>query len=141
MRIRKIALAVLLGSTSALSAVSAAQAQETSSRQAEFDIPAGDLVAGLRAFSRQSHIEVMFNAAELRGRRTAGVQGTLAADEALRRLLDGANAEMVRDRSGAYLVSPVGTATEAADAGDRKGGVEGKRVCVRVEIGGRRHIT
>src|SRR3546814_13511946 len=61
----------------------------------------------------------MFNAAELRGRRTAGVQGTLAADEALRRLLDGANAEMVRDRSGAYLVRPVGNATEAADAGYR----------------------
>ena len=108
MRIRKIALAVLLGSTSALSAVSVAQAQESASRQAEFKIPAGDLVAGLRAFSRQSHIEVMFNAAELRGRRTAGVQGTLAADEALSRLLDGANAEMVRDPSGAYLVRPVG---------------------------------
>src|SRR3546814_14473704 len=117
MRIMKRALAVLLGPASALSAVSAAQAQETASRQAEFDMPAGDLVAGLRAFSRQSHIEVMFNAAELRGRRTAGVKGTLAADEALRRLLDGANAEMVRDRSGAYLVKPVGNGAEAADAG------------------------
>src|SRR3546814_20655574 len=59
----------------------------------------------------------LFNAAELRGRRTAGVQGTLAADEALRRLLDGANAAMVRDSSGAYLVRPVGNATEEADDG------------------------
>src|SRR3546814_14596368 len=92
MRIRKIALAVLLGSTSALSAVSAAQAQETASRQAEFDIPAGDLVAGLRAFSRQSHLAVMFNAAELRGRRQAGLSGRLAPDGALRRLLTRAHA-------------------------------------------------
>ncbi|WP_447752129.1 TonB-dependent receptor domain-containing protein [Sphingopyxis fribergensis] len=110
MRIRKIALAVLLGSTTALSVVSVAQAQESAARQAKFAIPAGDLVAGLRAFARQSRVEVIYNAAELRGRRTAGVRGTLAADEALRRLVAGAGTEMVRDPSGAFLVRSVGNA-------------------------------
>jgi len=114
MQLRKIAFAVLLGSTSTLSCVSAAQAQTPAVRQSEFNIPAGDLVAGLRSFSRQSHVEVMFNAAELRGQRTAGVKGTLSAEEALRRLLAGADAEMVRDPSGAFLVKPVGNGAQAA---------------------------
>lgn len=108
MRIRKIALAAVLGSTTALSVVSVAQAQETAARQSKFAIPAGELVAGLRAFARQSHVEVIYDAAELSGRKTAGVQGTLAADEALRRLVAGAGTEMVRDPSGAFLVRPVG---------------------------------
>ncbi|MCW0199222.1 TonB-dependent receptor [Sphingopyxis sp.] len=114
MQLRKIAFAVLLGSTSTLSCVSAAQAQTPAVRQAEFNIPAGDLIAGLRAFSRQSHVEVMFNAAELRGQRTAGVKGTLSAEEALRRLLAGADAELVRDPSGAFLVKPAGNGAQAA---------------------------
>jgi iron complex outermembrane receptor protein len=114
MRIRKIAFAVLLGSTSALSCGAAAQAQAPAVRQAQFNIAAGDLVVGLRAFSRQSHVEVMFNAAELSGQRTAGVKGTLSAEEALRRLLGGTDARMVRDPSGAYLVKPVGNAPRPA---------------------------
>jgi len=122
MQLRKIAFAVLLGSTSVLSAVSAAQAQAQApaARQSEFNIPAGDLVAGLRAFSRQAHVEVMFNAADLRGRRTAGVKGTLGAEEALRRLLAGADTELVRDPSGAWLVKPVGNGAQAA-ADDYRG--------------------
>ena len=120
MQLRKIAFAVLLGSTSVLSAVSAAQAQAPAARQSEFDIPAGDLVAGLRAYSRQAHVEVMFNAADLRGRRTAGVKGTLGAEEALRRLLAGADTELVRDPSGAWLVKPVGNGAQAA-ADDYRG--------------------
>lgn len=106
MQLRKIAFAVLLGSTSALPAVSAAQAQTGAARQSEYNIPAGDLAAGLRAFARQSHIEVMFNAAHLRGQRTAGVRGNLSAEEALRQLLAGSRAELVRDSSGAFLVRP-----------------------------------
>ncbi len=120
MQLRKIAFAVLLGSTSVLSAVSAAQAQAPAARQSEFNIPAGDLVAGLRAYSRQAHVEVMFNAADLRGRRTAGVKGTLGAEEALRRLLAGADTELVRDPSGAWLVKPVGNGAQAA-ADDYRG--------------------
>ncbi|HET6537133.1 MAG TPA: TonB-dependent receptor [Sphingopyxis sp.] len=106
MRIRKIAFAVLLGSTSALSCAAVAQAQAPAVRQTEFNIPAGDLVAGLRAFSRQSHIELIFNAAELRGKRTGGVTGTRSAEDALRRLLNSANAQLIRDPSGAYLIKP-----------------------------------
>lgn len=110
MRLRKIAFAVLLGSASALPAVSAAQAQTSAARQSEYNIPAGDLATGLRAFARQSQVEVMFNAADLRGYRTAGVRGKRSAEDALRQLLAGSRAELVRDPSGAFLVKAAGNA-------------------------------
>ena len=123
MQLRKIAFAVLLGSTSVLSCASAAQAQAQTSaaRQSEFSVPAGDLAAGLRAFARQASMEVIFNAADLRGQRTAGVKGNLSAEEALRRLLAGTRAELVRDPSGAFLVRPAGNVSTPAADDDYRG--------------------
>jgi len=109
MKLGKFAVAMLFGTTSLLSATSV-QAQSAPSRQMAFDIAAGDLVSGLRKFTRQARVEVIFNAADLRGRKTAGVRGLLASPDALQRLLAGSGAVLVRDPSGAYLVRAAGNA-------------------------------
>ena len=108
MRIKTLALATSLISSTALASVAAAQVQAPVARQVTFNIAAGDLVAGLRAYSRQARVEVIFNASEIAGRKTAGVKGTVGTEEALRQLISGARVEMVRDASGAFLIRSVG---------------------------------
>ncbi len=99
----KFAIALLMGSVSTLG-IAPEAAAETASRSQSFNIPAGDLAGALRSLSRQARVELIFNAAELRGRRTAGVRGSMTPGEALERLLAGSGARLVRDASGAYLV-------------------------------------
>lgn len=121
MALKNISLGVLLASVSVV-AIPAASAQSAASRQARFDVPAGDLATALRSFSRQARIEVIFSAANLRGRRTAGVTGLLPAREALARIVRGSGAEIVTDASGAYLVrvsSAVGKARPAPEEAER----------------------
>lgn len=107
MQIRKFVITALLGSAAALATATAAHAQTTQTRQVSFNVPAGDLVSGLRKFSRQARVEVIYKASDLRGRKTPGVSGSLTVAEALQRLLAGSGATLVRDPSGAYLVRVV----------------------------------
>jgi len=117
MKLGKVALIALLASTSAITSTTMAHAQSTPARQASFDIPAGDLVAALRQFSKQARVEVIFSAADLRGRKTPGARGLLATGEALDRIVAGSGAELVRDSSGAFLVRISGTAPRLVKSG------------------------
>jgi outer membrane receptor protein involved in Fe transport len=112
MRLNKFAVAVLLGSAAAISSTSAAYAQNAQTREMTFRISAGDLITGLRQFSRQSRVEVIFKASDLRGKKTSGVSGSMTAPQALQRLLNASGATLVRDPSGAYLVRPVGNGND-----------------------------
>jgi TonB-dependent receptor len=57
----------------------------------QLSIPAGDLGAALSAFSRATDIQVVVDPALIVGKRSAGLSGSFAADQALKRLLDGSN--------------------------------------------------
>ncbi len=86
----------------ACSAALAAQAQTTA--RTRIDIPAGDLAAALGELGRQSGAQVIFRADQMRGLRTAGAQGELTTDEALRRVLRGSGFGVRRDSSGALVI-------------------------------------
>lgn len=58
----------------------------------QLSIPAGDLGAALSAFSRATDIQVVVDPALIAGKRSSGVSGSFAADEALTRLLDSSGA-------------------------------------------------
>ena len=68
------------------------------------DIPAGDLATALDTLARQSGAQFIYPAAQLKGVRTQGVQGTLTTDDALARLLRDSGFTVHRDASGAVIV-------------------------------------
>lgn len=67
----------------------ASQLAQTSMPQSEFDIPAQPLTSALTLFGRQSGLQVTVDGALVRNLSTAGVRGTMTADQALPRLLAG----------------------------------------------------
>lgn len=87
-------LAAMLAGTSVL-AVSPAMAQpagqvaQASGQQVAFNIPAQSLPLALTAFGRQSGYQVSFDPQRFGSLQSAAVTGTMAAEEALRRLLAG----------------------------------------------------
>ncbi len=86
----------------------------------EVAIPAGDLASALPAFSRATGLQVLADPALLRGKRTAGVKGTLDADRGLSQLLRGTGLTFVRNGGSAILrpaAQPISTAPSAAGAG------------------------
>ncbi len=70
---------------------------------AAYDIPAGDLQSALIAFSRQSGLQLVYPAAITRGRRTSGLQGAYAKEDALRLLIQGSGL--------AHRITAAGTVT------------------------------
>ena len=102
----------------ACSAALAAQAQG-----GRIDIPAGDLASALDAYARQSGTQLVYRADQLKGARTAGLQGQAASPQALDALLKGSGFHAQRDDSGAVLVlaqaSPAKPAPAAAPARPR----------------------
>ena len=60
---------VLMGGACALVLAGTAMAQARS-----FDVPAGDLKAGLDAFSRQAGVQLVYRIEDVRGLRTVGVR-------------------------------------------------------------------
>lgn len=108
MKLGRMALAALLSATSPAALAQPARVQRPADlREVSFNIPSGDLAAALQRFARQSRAEVIFSGAELRGRRTSGVNGRYAPAEAIKRLVAGSDANVVRDGSGAYLVKVI----------------------------------
>jgi outer-membrane receptor for ferric coprogen and ferric-rhodotorulic acid len=82
------ACALLLSSSVAALSTSPTHAQEAADT-ATFDIPAQSLDAALRAFMRQSGLQVTYASPVVDGKRSSAVAGPLPATEALSRLLAG----------------------------------------------------
>lgn len=93
-------LRVLLLSLACTAALSA-QAQVAAGA---VDIPAGDLVSALDALARQSGVQFVYRADQLKGLRTSGVRGAMPAADALDRLLRGSGYVARRDASGAMVI-------------------------------------
>lgn len=72
---------------------------------AAFDLPAQPGDQALLAFARQTRLEVLFAAADLRAVRSTAVAGTMEPDEALAALLAGTGFRAERDGRGAYRIT------------------------------------
>lgn len=77
-------------------------------------IPAQPLPAALTALATQSGIQLLFNTDELRHLKAAGLEGTLAPEEALRRLLAGSGYTFQATGQGSYVVRKAAPAAESA---------------------------
>ncbi|MCD9029125.1 TonB-dependent receptor [Luteimonas sp. BDR2-5] len=67
-------------------------------------IPAGDLATALDAYARQADVQLVYRADQLRGVRTAGVQGRLPPREALAQLLRGTGFDARHDGDNAVVI-------------------------------------
>jgi len=71
------------------------------------NVPAGDLVQGLEFLAKQTDVELVYQAAQLRGLHTHGVTGNLTAHDAVTRLLEGTEIHLRTDQAtGAMLIGP-----------------------------------
>ncbi len=73
------------------------------------DVPAGELISALQVLEKQSDVEFVYRAAQLKGVRTKGVSGTFTVQEAVRKLIEGTQVHMEVDAAtGAMLISNLG---------------------------------
>jgi outer membrane receptor protein involved in Fe transport len=82
-------------------------------------IPSGDLAAALEAFAKQTGLELVFRADQLKGIHTEGISGTLTPRQAVERLLKGTAFVAQSDATtGAMLIAPV-TPVESTSSNDK----------------------
>jgi iron complex outermembrane recepter protein len=85
-------------------------------------IPAGDLVTSLEQLAKQSGIEFVYDADQLKGIKTHGVNGRLTSKEAVLKLLEGTDLTLTEHEGGAFLIAapqdsgPHASNPEALDA-------------------------
>jgi iron complex outermembrane recepter protein len=71
---------------------------------AQFDIPDGDLARALDAYSRQTGVQLIYAATDVRGVRTRGAKGDFSAGDALTHILTGTGFAMHRHSAGAIAI-------------------------------------
>ena len=84
----------------------AAAATPAQAQTRVYNIPAGSLKSALDTFARQSGLQIIYKADDIRPARTHGARGKLSADTALNSLLMGSGFTFRRDRSGAIAIVP-----------------------------------
>ncbi len=128
---RRHSLALAASTTLALCAVSAALAPQTAQAQAQapsevrsYAIPAGPLEGALARFAQESRVMLSYTAADIAGRRSAGLSGNHAAPAALDALLAGSGLAAHAQPNGGYALRPLpevrtsrGQAAAGAEAG------------------------
>lgn len=93
-----------------------APAHAATAQSYSFAIPAQDLASALRQYSRTTGIQIAASADTLRGRRSAGVSGTLTADAALERIIAGAGVAVQRHGSTIIVTEAAAMRTQAAQS-------------------------
>ena len=93
----------------------------------QIDVPAGELIAALKALTQRSGVDLVYRSEQLEGLRTQGVSGAFTPQEAVTRLLEGTALTVKTDPSGAMLIalprsaptsgSTLSSAPKAASAG------------------------
>ncbi len=71
---------------------------------ASFDIPGGGLKAALDAYAAQAGVQLIVSSDAIKGAKSAGVQGTFSADEALSHILAHTGFNVQRRPSGALVI-------------------------------------
>ncbi|MBL8267346.1 TonB-dependent siderophore receptor [Steroidobacter sp.] len=98
---RSLPKAGLLATFCALALATAAQADSPQ----PIDVPAGDLATALKSLSQQVHVNLVYTPEGVRGLKTSGVNGSLTAVDAVRKLLEGTGLKLSTDAStGAMLI-------------------------------------
>jgi len=69
------------------------------------DVPAGDLTAALETLAKQSGVEFVYSAEQLKGIHTNGVHGEFTPEKAVIKLLEGTKLKLTTHGSGALLIS------------------------------------
>lgn len=69
------------------------------------NVPAGDLATALDSLAKQSGVEFIYSAEQLKGLRTEGVAGELTPEQAVKQLLRGTKLKVTAHPSGALLIS------------------------------------
>ena len=100
-------------------AVAFALAAAVSAADFNFDIPAGDLDAALKAYSKQTGEQLVYRAEDLKGKSTQGAKGRMSDQQALEAIVAGTGLKVNRDSSGAFAIFPAeavagGASTETA---------------------------
>ncbi|MXP41454.1 TonB-dependent receptor [Altererythrobacter soli] len=108
---------LFLGSAIAFAVLATPPAAYAQARTHDFDVPAQDLGAALRALARQSGEQVIFEGRVVRGKRSTAVTGAHATDEAVALLLRGTGLQASRSQRGILVVT-----APAAPGEDRAGG-------------------
>lgn len=89
------------------------------------DIPSGDLATALEAYAKQTGLELLFRADQLKGLRTEGVQGVLSPRDAITKLLQGTNLRLQQDQAtGAMVIAPgaaIETRSPSPESADTRG--------------------
>jgi outer membrane receptor protein involved in Fe transport len=110
---RRWALGASAAIIGALTLPVAAVAQEASY---QFNIPAQDLGAALRAFGQQSGQQIIFDGQQVSGKQSVALTGGYSAEEGLRRLLGGAALTFQRSHAGVLVVQDPNSPTRLGDA-------------------------
>ncbi|MBL8271386.1 MAG: TonB-dependent receptor [Steroidobacter sp.] len=80
------------------------------------DVPAGDLIAALKTFAKQTGVEVVYRTDRLQGMTTHGVTGTLTPVEAAKKLLEGTAFTVSMDESTGALLIATSASRTSVDA-------------------------
>jgi hypothetical protein len=71
------------------------------------DIPPGDLIDALESLTRHTNVSLGYQASQLTGLRTRGATGTLTAQQAVTKLIQGTQLQLrVDSATGAMLIEP-----------------------------------
>jgi iron complex outermembrane recepter protein len=101
------------------------------------DVPAGELHAALQLLAKQADVELVFQPQHVKGLRTQGVKGTLSAEDALQKLLQGTQLQLRTDpTTGAMMIAAPPAASEASapvPISQTQGATESARTA-RVEV-------
>lgn len=104
----------LAASAAAIAIVASVPAQaRAQERTYSFNIPAGDLGAGIRTFAKESHQQVSFDGALVEGKHSNEIQGSYAPEQALARLLEGTGVTFRRADRGVFILSAVGNGIDS----------------------------
>ena len=103
----------VLAGAMAMILAAAAQAQDLN-----FDIPAGDLVAALDAYSKQTGQQLVYLEKNLEGKKSPGAHGAMSPEQALEALLAGTGLKINKDSSGALAIFPPEAVAGAASTGE-----------------------
>lgn len=79
-------------------------AQDSVRTPVNIDIPSGDLLRSLQTLTRQSGAELVYREDILSGLKAEAVRGSLTAEQALEKLLEGTDFTSRRDPSGALMI-------------------------------------
>ena len=102
----------------ALAAALSLSAHALADAPKKVDVPAGDLTTALETLAKQSGVEFVYSAEQLKGIHTNGVSGNFTPEKAVLKLLKGTKLKLTTHGSGALLISEnngPGTSTPLAN--------------------------